>query len=107
MMLSAMFKLPALALGGTHFTGVPESSPLAVLIQCSRPSLESTQIGREPPKPPRPPRAARESGSGCGDGAGGGPPRPPAPRPPPEFRGASGLSIPITVTPLPHGPEVS
>src|SRR5450631_1126037 len=100
MTLSAMFRLEALALGGRNLTGVPESSPLAVFSQWSRPSLESTQIGREPPKPPAPPLAARAVG-GSG-GGGGGPPRP---RPPAKV--AFGFSMAITVTAAPHGPEAS
>src|SRR5471030_2256436 len=96
MTLSAMFRLKALALGGKNLTGVPESSPLAVFNQWSRPSLESTQTGREPPNPPAPPLAARD--------AGGGPPGP-RPRPPPEV--AFGFSMAITVTAPPQGPDAS
>src|SRR5205823_7454307 len=93
------FKLDALAFGGRNFTGVAESSPLAVFSQWSRPSLESAQTGREPPKPPAPPLAANESAGGGGGPAG---PRP-RPGPPPVF----GLSIVMTVTPPLHGPDVS
>src|SRR5438045_8114308 len=97
MTLSAMFRLEALALGGRNLTGVPKSSPLAVFSQWSRPSLPSTQMGREPPKPPTPPLAASDS-----DGGDSGAPRP-RPRPP----GGFGFNMAITVTALPHGPDVS
>src|SRR6202047_1270527 len=99
MTLSAMFRLEALALGGRNLTGVPESSPLAVFSQWSRPSLESTQIGREPPNPPAPPLAASDVGGGGGGPAG------PRPRPPPCA--AFGFSMAITVTAPPQGPDAS
>src|SRR5580700_10332021 len=99
MTLSAMFILEALELGGKNLIGVPESSPLAVFSQWSRPSLESTQMGREPPNPPAPPLAARELAGGGGGPAG------PRPRPPPKV--GFGFSMASTVTAPPQGPEAS
>src|SRR5947209_8798900 len=106
MMLSARFRLLARALGGRNFTGGAASSPLAVLSQWSRPSLESAHTGREPPNPPDPPLAASELAAGGGGPAGPAPapaPRPPRPGPPAGF----GFSIGITVNAPAKGPEVS
>src|SRR5437660_9451803 len=98
-----MFRLEALALGGRNLTGVAESSPFAVFSQCSRPSLESAQTGREPPKPPDPPLAARDVGGGGGGPAGA----PAAPRPRPGPPAGFGFSIGSTVMAPAHGPEIS